>query len=120
MRKGTEIPELKRLIATLERTSRKNSAPIWARVAKLLSRPTRRRVEVNINTLAKHAPPAKVAAVVPGKILSLGTIGKPFTVAAFRVSKPARGKLEKAKCKIMTIEALVEQNPKGSGIVILT
>jgi len=120
MRRGTEIPELKKIIALCEDTARKSGAPIWARVAVLLSKPKRRRVEVNLNTLAKHAPSAKVAAVVPGKILSLGKIGKPFTVAAFRISKPAREKMDAAKCKIIPITELIEKNPKGSGVVIIT
>ncbi len=120
MRRGTEIPELKKTIALCETTARKQHAPIWARVAELLSKPTRRRVEVNLNILAKHAPDAKVAAVVPGKILSLGKIGKPFTAAAFRVSKPAARKMTEAKCVVMTVAELVQKNPKGSGVVIIT
>ncbi len=120
MRRGTEIPELKRLIALCEKTARKDKAPIWARVAELLSKPTRRRIEVNLNALAKHAPNAKVAAVVPGKILSLGKIGKPFAVSAFRVSKPAAAKLAAANCRVVPLEELVSKNPKGSGIVIVT
>jgi len=56
--------------------------------------------------------------VVPGKVLSTGTIEKRVTVAALAFSKKAFEKISSiGKC--VSIEELMANNPKGSGVKII-
>jgi large subunit ribosomal protein L18e len=72
---------------------------------------------------------------VPGKVLSAGTLENPITVAALGFSKKAfekitesvEGKVKskgkgrrKGKSKCISIEDLAKDNPKGTGVKIIT
>ena len=114
VQRGPTNKHLARLIALLEKASRKNKAPIWKRAAELLSRPTRQRVEVNLVKLSKFTG----TVVVPGKVLSNGD-GAKLTVAAFAFSQPARDKLVKAGGKVVSIEQLLESDPSGKNVKVV-
>ena len=67
--------------------------------------------------------------MVPGKVLSAGTLENPITVAALgfskkafeKITEPAEGKVKsKGKCKCISIEDLAKDNPKGTGVKIIT
>ncbi len=116
--RGTEIPQLIRLKRLLHKTSSAQHNEIWKRVEKFLDRSTRRRVEINVGRLNRIAN-AGDTLVVPGKVLALGTVSKKFTVAAWAFAKPAAAKLQKGGVTMMTIEALVAKNPKGSKVRIV-
>ncbi len=115
VQRGPTNKHLARLIATLEKMARKNKAPVWQRAAELLSRPTRKRVEVNLYKLATRSG----TVLVPGKVLSTGVAGK-ATVAAFTFSRKAREKISKAGGKALSISQLLELNPNGKNVQILT
>ncbi|NPA86977.1 MAG: 50S ribosomal protein L18e [Candidatus Diapherotrites archaeon] len=117
-RTGPTNPYLRGLIIDLEIAARKNDAPIWKRVAELLSRSTRRRIEVNVGKIDRVSKEGDVV-VVPGKVLGAGTIGKKVTVAAWRFTPAAKQKIEAAGGKAISIYELLRQNPKGSGVVIV-
>jgi large subunit ribosomal protein L18e len=68
---------------------------------------------------------------VPGKVLSAGTLEDSITVAALGFSKKAfekitasvEGKVKskgKGKSKCISIEDLAKDNPKGTGVKIIT
>lgn len=103
-----------RLIATMEKTGRKQKAAIWVRAAQLLSRPTRQRVEVNLSKLVPYSG----TVLVPGKVLSTGN-GTKATVAAFAFSQAARDKIVKAGGKAVSIEELIESNPTGKNVKLV-
>ncbi len=111
-------PLLKELIENLLKKSLELNAPIWKAVAKGLNRPRRKCYEVNLYKIQKYAK-EKETIVVPGVVLGDGEINKPVTVAAWRFSGKAREKIEKAKGKCLTIQELIEKNPKGSGVKIM-
>ena len=117
-RTGPTNPYLRGLIIDLEIAARKNNAPIWKRVADLLSKSTRQRIEVNVGKISKIAKEGDVV-VVPGKVLGGGKIDKKVVVAAWRFTPSARVKIESAGGRALSIYELLRENPKGSKVVII-
>ncbi len=117
-RTGPTNPLLRNLIVSLEIAARKNKAPIWRRVAELLAKPTRKRIEVNVGRLNKIVNDGETV-VVPGVLLGHGIIKKKVTVAVWRATRKAKEKVKKAGGKIISIEELMQVNPKGSNVRVV-
>lgn len=113
-RTGPTNVHMRTLINRLQKT--KSAA--WKNVAKKLGSARRKKVEVNVSLINRHAKD-KETIVVPGIVLAGGEINKPVTVAAWRFSPTAAEKIKKAKGSTMTIEELLKKNPKGSKIRIM-
>jgi large subunit ribosomal protein L18e len=105
----------KEMIASMRRRSFENQSKVWKAIAEELNRPRRKRFEVNLNRLEKHAK-ANEKIVVPGVVLGSGEIKKKLTIAAFRFSGKAREKIEKSGGECLSVEEMLEKNPKGKGI----
>lgn len=127
-------PQINRLIKDLKGIARENSAPIWRDIAKRLEKPRRNYAAVNLSKINRYSG-ANDTILVPGKVLSAGTLEDPITVAALGFSKKAfekitesvEGKVKskgkgrrKGKCKCISIEDLAKDNPKGTGVKIIT
>ena len=97
--KGPENEELAKMIEAL----RRDKAPFWKSVARILAKPRRKRVAVNVSKIDKYAGDGDVV-VVPGKVLGDGDINKPVVIAAFSFSKNAEEKIKKAGGKVMSLE----------------
>jgi large subunit ribosomal protein L18e len=117
-RTGPTNPCLKKLIDDLKRKSLELKAPIWKKVAEDLEKPRRRKVEVNLVEIERNASKDETV-IVPGVVLGSGELSKPVTIAAWKFSPSAEKKIKKAEGKMMTIEELVKENPKGSGVKVL-
>lgn len=113
-RKPTNV-YLKELIENLKKTD----GDVWKEVAKKLSVPRRKRIEVNLSHIDRHTEKNDTV-VVPGKVLATGKLNKTVNIAAWRFSLTAKEKIKKYKSKCLTIEELVKTNPKGTGVKILT
>jgi len=113
-RTGPSNVYLKELIENLN----KNDVPIWREVARKLSSSSRRRAEVNLSHIDRHTEKNDTV-IVPGTILATGELSKPVNVAAWKFSSSAKEKIKKSKSKCLTIEELVKENPKGTGVKIL-
>jgi large subunit ribosomal protein L18e len=111
-------PEVHGLVQFLKEAAFKNEAPIWKDVAKRMAKPSRRRAEVNISKINRYASENDTI-VVAGKVLGAGSLKQNVTVAAFNFSNTAKLAIEAAGGKCITIPELVEQNPKGSKVVIM-
>lgn len=118
-------PRINKLIEDLKRIARENNAPIWKDIATRLEKPRRNYAAVNLSKINRYSN-ANDTILVPGKVLSAGAIEKPVTVAALGFSKKALEKISnyrdsegKGKGKCISIEELVENNPKGSGVKII-
>ncbi|HIH18099.1 MAG TPA: 50S ribosomal protein L18e [Nanoarchaeota archaeon] len=109
---GKENPRLRNLIITLK----KQKQLFWHQVAKELATPSRRAARVNIFKLNKHAKD-KETILVPGKVLSAGSISKQVRVAAFSFSKIAREKIKHAGGSTMQIEELLKSPDKTARIL---
>ncbi|MCK4717292.1 MAG: 50S ribosomal protein L18e [Thermoplasmata archaeon] len=106
------------LIQDLKRRSHENSAPIWRDVAKRLERPSKNWAEVNISRIARHVEKDTVV-LVPGKLLGSGDIDIPVTIASYRASESAVNKINSAGGRVMTIQDLMKENPKGTGVRLM-
>ena len=111
-------PQLIELISILRKTSKQQDAPIWADVADDLAHTRSQRVIINLSSINRCTEKADVV-VVPGKVLASGALDHAVTVAAFEASDAAKTKLEAAKGKYVTIQELLEKNPKGSKVKII-
>ncbi len=103
------------LIIKLENTKRR----IWKAVAEKLSKRRQDTIKVNLSKINKFSKDNEVI-VVPGKVLGEGSIAHKITLAAFSFSENARNKLRDKKIKILTIEELLESNPTGTNVKIIT
>jgi large subunit ribosomal protein L18e len=109
---------LRQLIESLKKKSFEENTPIWKAVAEKLEKPRRQKVEVNLSDIERNTKENDVV-VVPGVVLGSGNLTKPVSVAAWRFSASAKEKIEKSKGKCITIDELVKENPKGTGVKIL-
>jgi len=109
---------LRNLISDLKALSSKNSANIWKRIASDLERPTRQRREVNLSRINRHAK-ANETIIIPGKVLSSGSLDKKITIAAWQFSQAALEKIKESKSTPISIEELMKKNPKGQKVRIL-
>ena len=114
-RTGPQNPDLISLIRTLKKLSNKEKVNLWKRIAKDLQKPTRIRRKVNIYKIDKNTKEGETA-IIPGKVLSMGDLSKNITIAAYQFSEAAKDKL---KDKAITIEELIEKNPKGKKVRII-
>jgi large subunit ribosomal protein L18e len=105
---------IRKLIRDLWKTKIK----IWKTVSKKLSGPRRNRVKANLYHINKHTKKNDVI-IVPGKILGMGELDHTLTIACLEYSKSAKKKVESSGSKLISIEELLELNPKGSGVKII-
>ena len=103
----------RKLIRDLWKTKRR----IWKKVSKKLSGPRRNQVEANLYRINKKTKNNDVI-VVPGKILGLGELDHKLTIACLKFSKSAKNKIEASGSKLISIEELLEKNPKGENIKV--
>ncbi|MBU0585968.1 50S ribosomal protein L18e [Candidatus Micrarchaeota archaeon] len=97
---------------------RKEKKRIWKRTAELLSRPNRRRVEVNVSKIESYGLDGTTI-LIPGKVLGSGKMSKKLTIAAFSFSEGAKKAIAESGSKIIGIEELANQNPEGKSVIIL-
>lgn len=106
------------MVAELRGRGFREKSNFLIKLADELSRPSRLRAEANVSKL-ELACGAKEDVIIPGKLLADGTLTKPLTVACLGASETARKKIEGAGGKIISIEQLIEKNPKGTGVRIV-
>ncbi len=113
-----ENPELIALINKLKEQSRVNNVKIWRDIASRLERPNRLYAEVNLSKIERYCKDGETI-IVPGKVLGSGMLNKRVTVAAWKFTKSAEEKIKKAGGRVLTIEDLMNENPRGSNIRIM-
>ncbi|KYK27704.1 50S ribosomal protein L18e [Thermoplasmatales archaeon SG8-52-1] len=111
-------PMLVALINELKKQAIVNDAPIWKDIALRLEKPSRNWPEVNLDRINKYIS-EKETAIIPGKVLSDGSLSKKVNIAAWSFSEKSQEKIKKAGGKHMSIEELLKNNPKGKDIRIL-
>jgi len=112
-------PMIIELIESLRRLAYENKARIWKDLSKRLSRGTRRIPAVNVGSISSHTSPNDQV-VVPGKVLGMGQIDHPVTVASLSFSEKAREKITKAGGECIGLLELVQRNPRGSKVKIIS
>ncbi len=116
---GKQNPELTHALLELRRAARANDAPIWSAVADRLERSRHQFSPVNVGHLARAAG-GNEAIVVPGKLLSSGSLSRPLTVGVFDCSETARAKVHAAGGKVLTIHEMLMWRPDGAGVRIVS
>ncbi len=114
MRTGPTNKHLKNLIASLK----KQKINLWQRIARELSKPTRKRRTLNLSKIQRFAKEGETI-IVPGKVLAAGNLTKRVTIAAWQFSEKAENMIKKSGSSIITIEDLMKKNPKGTDVRIL-
>lgn len=115
---GPTNPILKQLIEDIRDRGFRENIPFLIKLADELEKPRRSKSEVNLTKLNRVCK-EKETVVIPGKILSSGILNKPLTVASSSFSMKAIEKIEGAGGKVITIEQLVKDNPKGTNVRIV-
>lgn len=114
MAKGIERksdPVLLDTVAAL-RSAGRDGAPIWRDIASRLAGPSRHWAQVNVGKVAQHLRDGENA-VVPGKLLGSGELGKAVTVVAWNASASAQAKVAAAGGKVLTLSEGAKAFPKG-------
>ncbi|WP_054839856.1 50S ribosomal protein L18e [Thermococcus sp. JCM 11816] len=117
-RTGPTDINLRRLIRTLRKKSNEEGVKIWKDIAWRLEKPRRQRAEVNISRINRYTKDGDVV-IVPGSVLGAGRLEHKVVVAAWKFSEAARRKIIEAGGEAISIEELMERNPKGSGVIIM-
>ncbi|MEM5872473.1 MAG: 50S ribosomal protein L18e [Candidatus Aenigmatarchaeota archaeon] len=115
---GPTNPIIASLIEEIRNRGYRENIPFLIKLADELEKPRRRKTEVNLSKLNKICKENETV-VVPGKVLSSGTIKKPIKVAASSFSMSAIEKIQKSGGKVLTIEELIKENPKGTNVKIV-
>jgi large subunit ribosomal protein L18e len=90
----------------------------WKRINQDLSKPSRQRRTVNLYKINRYAKDGETV-IIPGKVLSLGELDKKVNVVALSFSAEARQKIIDAKGETLSINELLQKNPKGDKVRIL-
>ena len=109
---GPSNAKLKNLIIKFER----RKLPYYKRIAELLSKPTRKRVRVNVQKIEKLCKDGEVI-VVPGNVLGAGKINKKVTVYAWKFSEGAKKKIEDAGGSARYLEDLLNEKIKPKIVI---
>ncbi|RLF82460.1 50S ribosomal protein L18e [Thermococci archaeon] len=117
-RTGPTDINLRRLIRYLRKKSNEENVKVWKDIAWRLERPRRQKAEVNISRINRHTKEGDII-VVPGSVLGAGNLDHKVIVAAWKFSEKAKEKIIQAGGEAITIEDLIERNPKGSGVIIM-
>jgi large subunit ribosomal protein L18e len=116
-RTGPQNLTLKNLIRELNTLGKENKSKLWLRIANDLSKPTRIRRTANLYKIDKNTREGETA-IVPGKVLSVGELTKPLTIAAYQFSEKALDKINKVG-KAIKIQELLKTNPEGKKVRII-
>ena len=117
-RTGPTNPITVELIQELKKKAIEQNVLLWKRIAEDLERPTRNRRAVNLSRINRFTQENEVV-VVPGKVLGTGALDHKITISAFQFSEGALDKLNKAGSKIISLQELSNQDPKGKKIRII-
>jgi len=107
-------PELKETILLFK----KQKDPFWHYVAKLLARPKRKDIEVNLEKIDRLGKENSIV-LVAGKVLGKGELNKKIKISAFNISEQARMKLEGSGSSFLGLQELLQKNPDVKDIELI-
>lgn len=104
-----EKQSLQRWVDLLEKVDPKDkNSRVAMHILRLAALPKRRRIVVNLNQLSRHAGRDENI-VVPGKVLAIGSIDKPFAISTIDCSEAAVKKLKDAGCSVIGLEEMLKR-----------
>ena len=111
-------PALISLIHELKKFTAENDVQIWKDIAIRLEKPSNNWPVVTLDRIDRYVD-EKETALVPGKVLSTGSLNKKISVAAWSFSEKSVEKIKKAGGKTLSIQELMKSNPKGKDVRIV-
>jgi len=118
-RTGPTREKTKKLIAMLEKASRKGKKALWLDIAERLGKPSRQKHSVNLWKVDKLARLFKGKhLLVPGKVLGKGVLQEKASVIAFGFSETARERIEKAGGKAMELEEAIGKVKENEVVIV--
>ena len=111
-------PVVLRTAREFKKMSAVHDAPIWAKLAEYMLKPSSARRNTNIKQIG-HLTKADDTVVFPGKVLGTGSISHAITLYSFSISARALTKIREAGGTVVTHKSLVASNPTGKGVVLL-
>ncbi len=115
---GPTNPLLRELIEDLKKKSVEQKVNLWGKLASDLERPTRKRRIVNLSKINRYTKENETI-VVPGKVLGSGALDHKLTISAYQFSDSAIEKISKVGAKIIPLNELLKESPKGKSIRII-
>ena len=103
------------LVETIIAAKKKDN---WLEIARILSGPRRKRINLNLEEIDKNSKDGEII-VVPGKVLSLGELNKKVKIVALDFSERAKEKILNSRSQISVISKEIKENPEAKGIRIL-
>ena len=114
---GPTNPIVSGLAATLRERGHREKIDFMIALADKISTQTRRRPSISLTKLSRISKDSETV-VVPGKVLD-GILDKKITIAALSFSTKAMAGINKAGGHAITVDELIEKNPKGTGVRIV-
>lgn len=111
-------PILLRTARDLKKASGRYDAPIWAKLAEYMLKPSSARRNINLKRVGQLTKKDDVV-VFPGKVLGTGSIPHNITLYSFSISANAYSKIRASGGRTVTHDDLIESNPTGKGVVLL-
>ena len=102
----------------LRRIAKNKASPFWGAVREKLMTVRRKKITVNVAKINRYTLEGDTV-VVPGKVLSLGSLSHTVVVAAYDFSDAAIEKIKNLGGEAISIEELAERNPEGKGLKII-
>lgn len=98
------------------RLALKNKA--WFKLAQILSASTRQYSSVNLGQIDKVSKQGEII-VVPGKVLSSGSLTKKVRIASLGISAEAKDKLKETKSEYVYLAKEIQSNVKAEGVRVI-
>ncbi|MFQ6025648.1 MAG: 50S ribosomal protein L18e [Nitrosopumilaceae archaeon] len=106
------------LVRDLKKTSKKNKASIWSRLAQLAVKPSSAKRVVNLTKINRLTKENDVI-VVPGKVLGTGLILHKITLCSFSISNSAAKRILESGGRILSFKEMAKKFPTGKGVTII-
>jgi len=104
------------LVKELKQASKKNDAPIWAKLANLALKPSKR--VVNLTKIDKITKKDDVV-FVPGKVLGTGNVSHKITLCSFSISTTAAKKIIQSGGSILKTSDMIQKYPTGKDVMLI-
>ena len=116
--KKDKTNQMRDLGRSLHKTSKENKAPIWLAISRALNKSRKNMARINLSRISRLTRNGDTVAV-PGKVLGAGDVDHRVTVAALAFSASAREKIRLSGGTCITLNQLLEKNPKGTEVRIM-
>jgi len=117
-RTGPTDPNLVDLINNLKKKSAETKTALWKTVAERLEKPRRQRATINLSKINRHTRTNDIV-VVPGSVLSSGSLEHSVTIAALKFSEGAKEKIQATNSKTLSIQELLDSKHEAKKIKII-